>query len=672
MSRPTESGIEHLNPEELGELGKIIKPDDDKQDPPDCYLISYLTSPVSIHSRNTYVVFLNSDLSSKVKYYHWKASLKTNDGQIIDLNVEHDKEIAIFNYRFESYLPVIIEVILKDTNEETLKILQIIQECQISFKYLTKLLNNPVINEGKKYEPHNIAIGGHLETTREVFYDLFRYIKHAYMTSEDENKIPINFLISVIYLSLLRAPNKYIYDISLATLNNFISAIRFREDDKLITHLNNGISPINSDIYDSVGVAQLSLPTFAMISEDTFIDDQISDSTFENFIKIPYEKKIHFFNLLRFPKSNIIQCYKLLNIFKNNKFSYLSTNDFANNKEAIISVATEFEKIRRKGLKPIKFGKAVWNIMNSAFIDKILDNKLNLTASDAVNDRNDNSITIGEVKIGLIENPVRGRILFSNFGINQSQLAEDQKSGLDQLIMSCLSNLEYEIELIEGRASQTGNESNNIRLSIERANTVKQYLIENGIEDSKIGDIIGYGSTNPLDDQREVEVAINRSVMITWGIRIIIPNKIIKIPIPKSKGSRSWGIRLDLSGGAGHGGFGGSFAIGKLKNLDSGVEKVIAFVGLGIGVGLQTPGADPGFGDFTPFWTDKPYHFDDFHGAFASLGMMGAGICLVGYSIILLFLPFLCKKAISLGGFNMGACGADLSFNYRGRLIIIE
>lgn len=126
--------------------------------------------------------------------------------------------------------------------------------------------------------------------------------------------------------------------------------------------------------------------------------------------------------------------------------------------------------------------------------------------------------------------------------------------------------------------------------------------------------------------------------------------------------TNQWAIKLTLSGGAGHAGLGGAFAIGQLKNRRTGQIAEGSFVGGGIGVGLQTPGVDPGWGDWTDFVTEDICTFDDFDNTLARLTTAGAGIY-VGYGMAWISFPMRGANSIYVGGFNAGALGADAGSN---------
>jgi hypothetical protein len=118
-----------------------------------------------------------------------------------------------------------------------------------------------------------------------------------------------------------------------------------------------------------------------------------------------------------------------------------------------------------------------------------------------------------------------------------------------------------------------------------------------------------------------------------------------------------------FGGGAAHRGIGGIYAIGQLKNRKTGDIISGSFIGGGLGIGLQTPGVDPGFGDWADFTTDDAYNFTDFDGTFARLTIAGAGIGIIGYALAWISFPKRGANGIYVGGANMGAIGADASTN---------
>lgn len=91
------------------------------------------------------------------------------------------------------------------------------------------------------------------------------------------------------------------------------------------------------------------------------------------------------------------------------------------------------------------------------------------------------------------------------FEFNSSSLTEDSQSGIQMLVGFLKRNPELKVELA-GHTDDVGNESYNQKLSADRAEVVRQALVDHGIEETRLT-AKGYGSTKPLasndsDDNR--------------------------------------------------------------------------------------------------------------------------------------------------------------------------
>lgn len=76
--------------------------------------------------------------------------------------------------------------------------------------------------------------------------------------------------------------------------------------------------------------------------------------------------------------------------------------------------------------------------------------------------------------------------------------------------------------VIEGHTDSTGKDSYNDPLSIKRAESVKAYLVANGIDANRF-EVVGYGSKNPIDDNKtSVGRANNRRSEIKSTVKIAI------------------------------------------------------------------------------------------------------------------------------------------------------
>ncbi len=113
--------------------------------------------------------------------------------------------------------------------------------------------------------------------------------------------------------------------------------------------------------------------------------------------------------------------------------------------------------------------------------------------------------------------------VLSNFAVNSSELTDEHRGILDDLAATILSQgvattdntavaTVIEFDQLLGRASQTGNEENNLELSRARAEAVRRRLSDSGL--SYLPAVTALGSSEPLIDSDQDEIEINRSVEV--------------------------------------------------------------------------------------------------------------------------------------------------------------
>jgi len=88
---------------------------------------------------------------------------------------------------------------------------------------------------------------------------------------------------------------------------------------------------------------------------------------------------------------------------------------------------------------------------------------------------------------------VLGEVLFE---VNSYKLKPDLYPELDSLVSFMKSNPSTKIE-ISGHTDATGNEAHNRRLSENRADAVAEYIVDKGIETSRVS-FNGFGSSKPI------------------------------------------------------------------------------------------------------------------------------------------------------------------------------
>lgn len=99
-----------------------------------------------------------------------------------------------------------------------------------------------------------------------------------------------------------------------------------------------------------------------------------------------------------------------------------------------------------------------------------------------------------------------------NFAFDKSELLSESYPVLDKAVDLLNEKSGVNVE-IEGYCDYIGTEAYNQKLSVERAQTVKSYLVSKGINESRLT-TIGYGKSNPIaDNETEDGRAMNRRIV---------------------------------------------------------------------------------------------------------------------------------------------------------------
>ncbi|MCC6256717.1 MAG: OmpA family protein, partial [Chitinophagaceae bacterium] len=87
-----------------------------------------------------------------------------------------------------------------------------------------------------------------------------------------------------------------------------------------------------------------------------------------------------------------------------------------------------------------------------------------------------------------------------NFETGKADLEPESYAVLDELV-SYLNRKDDERIEIGGHTDNVGSKASNLKLSEDRANTVRDYLISKGIDPSRL-EAKGYGMSVPIDDNK--------------------------------------------------------------------------------------------------------------------------------------------------------------------------
>lgn len=84
------------------------------------------------------------------------------------------------------------------------------------------------------------------------------------------------------------------------------------------------------------------------------------------------------------------------------------------------------------------------------------------------------------------------------FEFNKSELQEQSKQTLDKVVLAMLSNEQFSVEL-SAHSDSKGGDAYNLKLSEQRANSAKKYIISKGISEARIT-AKGYGETKLINN----------------------------------------------------------------------------------------------------------------------------------------------------------------------------
>lgn len=99
-----------------------------------------------------------------------------------------------------------------------------------------------------------------------------------------------------------------------------------------------------------------------------------------------------------------------------------------------------------------------------------------------------------------------------NFAFDKSELLPESYPVLDKAVTLLTNNPKVDVE-VEGYCDYIGSNAYNKELSVNRAITVKNYLVSKGIADSRLS-TVGYGEQNPVaDNETEDGRAMNRRIV---------------------------------------------------------------------------------------------------------------------------------------------------------------
>lgn len=316
-------------------------------------LVSYLTSPIALGSTNHYVVLVQGEgpeNSSNITY-QWTLS----PGQSGETEQEATAEGAfrLDASRIGNFV-ITVNVMKGDTEVAVLSLAQRVVEPNSGLEQLiagTGMLKHLGLDSSIG------SLGGKPRASRELINDLRRYVLDAVNKPETDSNttvgvdLPARFLAAVVYAEICRVDAA-----------GFMG--REAELEAAAAELNGDFSLARglAGMKNALGVCQIKPQTLAMVVgpdlESTYtewvdlpVEFERRSATNErienNLNKLDHSKdvKLDLFNLLRFPKSNILMCARLLRKLatRDGRWPEATRIDLAQSPSNLEIVATEFK-----------------------------------------------------------------------------------------------------------------------------------------------------------------------------------------------------------------------------------------------------------------------------------------------------------------------------------------
>jgi hypothetical protein len=306
--RKTESRIPaNFKPDDLGQS---VVGDDGR-----CALVSFITSPLVIDRENTYVVFVtDAALAGSANLFEWSF---TENGGVANAQTTEVGEV-LYRPKSIGMLSLVVRILGAGNAEQAN--LKLDQE-------ITQL--NPLM-ESKFIEAQDKPGSGaaNIDVSREIVNDYSLYYRQVTLQTPENGDGFKRFLFSMIYDGVLQSTE----------------VRRKQYVDQLAETLNNQGTDFVSVTSQGLGICGVRLTLLAMMLPQTpgnpegflkwtelpeasaqraFEDEKLRQSLSE----LADSVRIDLFNLVRFPKSNIVRCGSILEGLRNRYFSNTKFDD---------------------------------------------------------------------------------------------------------------------------------------------------------------------------------------------------------------------------------------------------------------------------------------------------------------------------------------------------------
>jgi hypothetical protein len=271
-------------------------------------LISYIISPLVVNRPNTYVAFITDpNLADSIQNFEW--TVTENDIAA----APHLTATGEFIYVPHSTGNLNIALRFLDGGNQEVAGLAMAQEIVDTNGELEELIHTSADQPGPGI--------GNLDVARELVNDHNPYYQSVSLQTAEAGDGFKQFVFSMVSDGVLQKN----------------AAQRKELLDQLAVSLNNGTSDFSTLIAEGAGVCKIRMTMLAMISsnglawtelpEDPTLRLSADEQLRQTLAELDENKKIDLYNLVRFPKSNIVQCGRILEELRNHYFPNANFSD---------------------------------------------------------------------------------------------------------------------------------------------------------------------------------------------------------------------------------------------------------------------------------------------------------------------------------------------------------
>lgn len=270
-------------------------------------MISYIISPLVLNRVNTYVVFItDTALAGTAASYDWTITPGGN------LPINETTTAGEYSFTPNTTGVLTVKVSIKDAGNSEQAVITMNQEIVQRNTELETLITAAANAPGPGI--------GNLDVARELVNDHNPYYQQVALQTPETGDGFKRFVFSMVSEGALQKPPQP----------------RKAQLDAMAAALNGGAGDFVTLAAEGMGVCKIRLALLAMVASGlawTELPDAASPRAAadqqlrEALAALDENKKIDLFNLVRFPKSNIVQCGRVLEALRNRYFAGANFND---------------------------------------------------------------------------------------------------------------------------------------------------------------------------------------------------------------------------------------------------------------------------------------------------------------------------------------------------------